>query len=313
VAKRLIEVCDLPKSLWCKKTKILQLPSLLVSQWKALLEENSLLELANTKADKGFEGGASQEDCDKHIAWRYNGSCGRVVLSLLDPNQKLSVVSDAYASIFAGGSVFLADLPCGSGAASISILTTIAQLRAEKVLPRLPLTVIIVGADISSPACKYFSNQLDNLSVYLSEQAILVKHTTVPWDILSKFNTADLIRELTLHSQDCTSRLLVISNFSGFLDHENNFKNAESQLDDLFVHSRASTSMAIWIEPQSRKAKRLWSSITNWFYRLFLKNKNNGLKGELKVYAEDDAAFQHPIKAGSFPVRLSVRRFELPL
>jgi hypothetical protein len=40
-------------------------------------------------------------------------------------------VADAFARVFAGNKVFLADLPCGSGAATISILTTLAELRKQ--------------------------------------------------------------------------------------------------------------------------------------------------------------------------------------
>lgn len=130
---RFIKTENLPDSLWCDKSENILLPSQLVDLWKGLLNDNSLMDLANEKAPKGFEGGISKEDTDKHLAWRYNGSCARVILSLLDPKAKLSDVSDAYASTFAGNKVFVADLPSGSGAAIVSILCTLYELRKNNV------------------------------------------------------------------------------------------------------------------------------------------------------------------------------------
>ena len=95
---RFIRTESLPNSLWCDNSENILLPKQLVDLWKGLLTENSLLDLAKKKATKGFEGGISKEDTDKHLAWRYNGSCARVILSLLDPKEKLSEVSDAYRS-----------------------------------------------------------------------------------------------------------------------------------------------------------------------------------------------------------------------
>ena len=143
--KRFIKTETLPDSLWCEKSENIILPDHLIHQWKELLNENSLLDLAKEKAPKGFEGGISKEDTDKHLAWRYNGSCARVILSLLDPKAKLSEISDAYASIFAGNKVFVADLPSGSGAATVSILCTLYELRKNNILPRHPLEVTIIA------------------------------------------------------------------------------------------------------------------------------------------------------------------------
>ena len=81
--KRFIRIENLPNSLWCDKSENILLPNQLVYLWEGLLNENSLIDLAKEKAPKGFEGGISKEDTDKHLAWRYNGSCARVILSLL--------------------------------------------------------------------------------------------------------------------------------------------------------------------------------------------------------------------------------------
>jgi hypothetical protein len=314
VTKRFIKVGDIPSSLWCEKSEHIVLPVKLIDLWKDLLKKNNLLNLAKTIAPKGFEGGISKEDTDKHLAWRYNGSCARVLLSLLDPNQKLHDVSDAYASIFAGDKVFLADIPSGSGAACISLLCTLFELRKHNVLPRHPLNISIVAGEISSTARGYLREQLDVLTPTLVEQAIWVKFEIVEWDTLSRMSTVDLIKKITILSQNATAKLLILSNFSGFLESSGSWKNAKNQLDDIFLHSRDTLSTAIWIEPQR-------SNVKTFFERVILSVKKSlGLLLGQKLtadnvswYAQAETECKQPIKEGVFPVRLTVMRFDLPM
>jgi len=312
--ERFIQKSDLPSSLWCNKSKIMSLPPLLVEHWKSLLVNNELYNLAKKSAPKGFEGGMSKDDTNKHLAWRYNGSCGRIILSLLDPEEQLEKVSDTYASIFAGNKVFLADLPSGSGAAVVSILTTLAELRKQSVIPRMPLTIIIVAGEISETARDYLKEQLDSLKPYLKEQAILIEYSIHHWDVLDKISTADLIKELTLQSQNCHSRLLLISNFTGFLEREKKWKQAEPQFDNLFLHSRDKLSASIWIEPQKNNVLNLIPRLKAWFTSLFKKTSILKLSPSKKDdwYEQVDIKFNHPIKNGNFHVHLTVMKFDLP-
>lgn len=311
---RFIKTETLPDSLWCDKSENILLPNQLVDLWKGLLNENSLLDLAKEKAPKGFEGGISKEDTDKHLAWRYNGSCARVILSLLDPKAKLSEVSDAYASIFAGNKVFVADLPSGSGAAIVSILFTLYELRKNNVLPRHPLEITIMAGEISETARGYLLKQLEDLKGVVEEQAIWIKFEILEWDTLSKVSTVDLIKRMTLLSQDCHARILLLTNFTGFLESSGNWKKAKPQFDDIFLHSRDSLSTAIWIEPQRKNVVPFFARAIKWLKESF---KNLiGDQAELEDsswYAQTEAKCKQPIKEGSFPVRLTVMRFDLPV
>lgn len=286
----------------------------MVELWKELLIENELLELAKQMAAEGFEGGISKEDTDKHLAWRYNGSCARIILSLLDPKGELSDVSDAYASIFSGNKVFVADLPSGSGAAIISILCTLYELRKNSVLPRHPLEITILAGEISETARGYLNKQLASLKGIIEEQSIWIKFEIIRWDTLSKINTADLIRRMTLLSQDSNARLLMLTNFTGFLESSGNWKKAKSQFDDIFMHSRDPLSTAIWIEPQRKNVTSFFSRAIAWLKESF--NSLIGDKAKLadnSWYAQTEIQCKQPIKEGSFPVRLTVMRFDLPI
>ncbi|MDH5217996.1 MAG: hypothetical protein OEX19_09890 [Gammaproteobacteria bacterium] len=312
--ERFIEKDELPSSLWNEEEDSLLLPPIAVSSWISLLETNSLYELAESKAPKGFEGGVSEEDTNKHLAWRYNGSCGRILLSMLDPHNKLPSVSDAYAKIFSGNKVFLADLPSGSGAAVITILTTLAELRCKSCLPRIPLTVVVVAGEISESARKYVVSQIDSIRVNLEEQAIWVEYDVVDWDVCDPINSTDLIRKMTIKSNDCDSRMLVVSNFSGLLESNGKWKDAKPQLDEIFRHSRDDNSTAIWIEPQRNNVPIFLDRLVSWFVKLFREILPAGVSREATDwYAKDDAKIKQPIKDGYYPVRLSVVRFELPI
>jgi hypothetical protein len=313
--ERFITKEDLPNSLWCPKRKVIKLPVLLVEQWKSLLSRNSLMDLATTEAEYGFIGGPSKEETDKHLAWRYNGSCGRVVLSLLDPNNELSKISDAYAEIFAGNKVFLADVPSGSGAAVISILTTLAELRKCSVLPRIPLEISIVAGEISESAREYLILQLSELDNSLKEQSIEITYEVLPWDVLDNISTADLIRKITLKSQDCDSRLLVLSNFSGFLESKSNWTKAQKQFSNLFIHSRDELSAAIWIESQTNKATKFFPRLISWFNKLLepILSVISEREQKEEEYGQAYIECEQPIKSGVFPVRLTVVRFDLPM
>lgn len=312
--KRFIKVSDLPPGLWCPKSENINIPSKAVELWKELLARNDLLSLAELPAPKGFEGGMSKEDTDKHLAWRYNGSCARVLLSMLDPKHELSDISDAYASIFAGNKVFLSDLPSGSGAAVVSILCTLYELRSNDILPRHPLEISIVAGELSLTARDYLCEQLEILKDYLLEQAIWIDFEVLEWNALSKISTVDLIKKITIKSQHCSAKIMVLSNFTGFLESNGNWKNAKPQFDDLFLHSRDLLSTAIWIEPQRNNVvpffRRLITLLKSSF-KTFISKKSTD--EDSSWYAQSNIMCRQPIKEGSFRVHLTVMRFDLPL
>ncbi len=257
----------------------------------------------------------SKQDTDNHLAWRYTGSCARVILSLLDPSNHLGDVSDAYASIFAGNNVFLADIPSGSGAAVVSILSTLFELRQKSILPRHPLNISIVAGEISPTARSYLQEQLKVLSSHLEKQAISIKYEITNWDVLNSFSTADLIKKITISSQSSSSRLLIVSNFSGALGGSLNWQNAQPKFDEIFRHSRDLNSYAIWIEPQINKAKKTFSKVFKWFkdnfYSILGLDKNG--PSEESSRNESQSESRHPITKEQFTVRLTIMKFDLPL
>lgn len=315
---RLIKPEDIPRTLWQPDQNKIHLAPDLVDAWKELLNHGGLFEKAVQPAPEGVIGGVSKSDTDDHLAWRFTGSSARVQLGLLDPYDKLKNVSDAFARVFSGGTVLVTDLPCGSGAAIITILATVAELRRTGRLPRMPLNVKVVGGEISEFARYYASRALEGLHAKLADQAIWVTAEFVHWDTLDKFSTADLNNKLTLVGQECSARLLILANFSGFLQGDGKWKKAQPQFDSLFIHCRNIDSFAIWIEPQKNSVIAnggFFERVGKWFKTLFAPYGTN----EQEIFdpselSKSSAKVQHPLRDDhQFDVNLVVKRFDLPL
>jgi hypothetical protein len=313
---RLIPVKMIPASLWSKERSTLHLPSQLISGWETLLDKCQLREKAVTKAPAGFEGGRSKEDTDNHLAWRFTGSCARVMLTMLDPLEELHQISDVFARIFSGNKVFLADLPCGSGAASISILSVFCELRKQGRIPRIPLHVVIVGGEISEYAQVYAKEMLSSLEAELESQAITVEFEVTDWDVCDKLSNTDLVRKLMLRSQDCSAKLLMLANFSGFLNQNGKWKEAENQLNELFRYSRGDNSTVLWIEPQKNNVTNdggFFSRLIKWFKQSFLRLIGKENEVQQNDYVCSSVDVKHPLNERTFRTNLAVVQFELPL
>ena len=279
-----------------------------------LLDRYQLRDKAIQKAPKGFEGGMSLEDTKNHLAWRFTGSSARVMLTMLDPLQDLSHIPDVFARVFSGNKVFLADLPCGSGAASLSILSVLCELRKQRRIPRMPLHVVIVGGEISQYARDYAKEALESLILELEKQAITIEFDIVDWNVRDRFSTADLINHLTLKSHNCSAKLLILANFSGFLEREKQWKKAIKQLDELFRYSRGDNSIALWIEPKKNnviKQGGFFSILINWYNKQFSKLLGKDREIEQDSYVVSSVRVKHPLREGTFRVNLAVIRFDL--
>lgn len=307
---RLIPKELIPNTLWDTESSVLHLPSLLVSGWKTLLEKNGLLDKAKAQAPEGFEGGMSKEETDNHFAWRFTGSSARVMLSMLDPKQDLYEISDVFTKFFSGNRIFLADLPCGSGAASMSILSVYCELRKQMLVPREPLEVVITGGEISKFAQCYANEGLTLLINELEEQAITIEFEIMDWDVCDPFSNAQLINHLTLRSQDCSAKVLVLANFSGFLQRNKKWNDAQKQINELFRFNLGETSVALWIEPNRNDVTKDGGFIfrlIDWF-----KEKFSAIQSTINNYQETFVDVKHPLNEETFRTNMVVVRFDLP-
>lgn len=309
--KRILPPELLSTILWDSENKLLNLPPELSHVYEVVIERHNLGELANSRAkDDSPVGGLSQEATNKHFAQAFDGSAARTQLAFLDPNNDLAETSDAFISIIAGNKLSLTDAPCGAGAATFSLLANVAELRRQNVLPRLPLDVFLIGAEISEPARKYAQEVLDELRPGLETQAIFVNAEFIKWDVTCPLSNTDLIQCFTRNSMDCNKRLLLVANFNGFLERDGKRKEAEKQLEELFRHmSSTENSLAIWIEPQMNLATK---GLFPWLIKKIKESWNRFVKIKVEDCSGQDllsssAKFRLPLKPeASSDVRLVI-------
>jgi hypothetical protein len=266
ILPRLLPNNLIPTSLWDPEKGLIQMPSELKTVYYNAIEEHNLLELANSRGyDDSPVGGITLEETKKHFAQSFDGSSARVQLTVLDPKNETNGTSDAFVKALAGNKVVIVDAPCGTGAAVLTFLTTMAELREKQVVPRNPLEVVVMGAEISESARMYAGELFDKIVPYLEVQGIFVSYKFQSWDARSDVSTSNLIKNIITEGNGCSKSLVVIANFSGFL--ASRFDEAKQQIDELLRYSSGMGCLAIWIEPQKNnvvKGGQLFDKISKW-------------------------------------------------
>ncbi len=239
----------LPDSLWISKEDLLHISPEINKAYCAMIVDFGLsdIALARGKGD-GPIGGITKEETELHFAQAVDGSIARVQLAVLDPKNEISDVSNAFISQLSGGELLITDAPCGCGAGTYSFLSTVIELRKLGIVPRLPLDITIIGAEISEPARDMAVEMLRRLKPSLNEQGITVNADFYHWDIKDDHSNVQLIKKINIAFTKKKRRLLIVANFSGFL--KNNHKAVSNQINELLKHYSDDNSMGVWIEPQ---------------------------------------------------------------
>lgn len=291
---RLIKREDIPVSLWRQDEETLILPRSLVKSWKSILDQRNLLESATAEIGDGEIGGIDEEATHKHYSFRYNGSCARFQLTFLDPKDDLKEVSNAFVKSLAGNDVFIADIPSGTGAASLSLLSNIAQLREENILPKLPLKVKILAGEISQTAIQIFQESFDEINPYLKHYFIEVELKFEVWNVREADSTSQLIKQITLFSQNSTDKILLLANFTGFLEKDKKWREVEDKFEEIFRHFSGKSTIAIWLEPKLNIViNQFWPRTVNWFKNTF--KYLIGAKETIKIETSN-AKFEHGLR-----------------
>jgi hypothetical protein len=284
----------LPATLWDEREKCLSLPPQLVTAYTNALADYGLLEMARgPRPDPAPVGGPSQELTDLHFAHAFGGSLARAQLALLDPHQEVSDTASTLLRFLSGGQLSLTDVPCGAGAGALALLSSIAHLRAERVLPRLPLRVHVVGGEISAPARVYAESLLSVLVPFLAEQAIQLSFETQHWDVLDTMSNTALIERIVVSKANLPQTLLLICNFNSFLERAGKKDEARPQLAELLRYCSGRTNAAVWIEPKMNSA-------------------TNGLFPWLRTQIAKWSRFVKPISTADDPESTECK-FSLPL
>ncbi|MDP2131163.1 MAG: hypothetical protein U0975_15450 [Erythrobacter sp.] len=245
---------EIPESLCDGES--LHIAPLLASAYLESLQAHGLSEMASgLRPDPAPVGGLTREATDEHFAHAFDGSAARVQLALLDPLREVPAAAGKLRQFLSGGTLCLTDVPGGAGAGALSLLCSIAELRAQNVLPREPLNVKLLWGEISEPALSYAEDLLLRVIEQLAEQAIFVSYECFNWDVLSERSNAELVERIVIEKSKPSQVLILISNFNGFLERGGKKDAAFPQLKELFKYGSGKLNAAIWIEPDMKAAK----------------------------------------------------------
>ena len=305
--RRLLPPEHLPDVLWDASFQklgdslrgLVKLPNAICEAYGRVVDQRELREMALTRVPgESPVGGLSLEETDLHFAKAFDGSCARVQLALMDPLDCAGAASDALVRMLSGGRITLVDVPSGAGAASLSLLATIASLRAEGVLPRLPLEVQMVGGEISAPARQLAEQMVEAVRPALAAQGITLSASFQPWDVTDDENHADLVESVNIAATTAERVLLVIANFSGFLMRNGKKQAAMPQLRNLMIHCSRKRNYAVWIEPQINEATAT-GGVFPWLRSLLARctrfAREDGGSGLDRPTAECSSRFRLPL------------------
>ncbi|MDQ1157425.1 hypothetical protein QE385_001752 [Sphingomonas sp. SORGH_AS 950] len=237
-------------------TRLLIAPSL-AAAYLASLNAHGLEGLSKEpRPDPAPVGGLTKEATDAHYAHAFDGSAARAQLALLDPTGEVKTTAQTLKRFLTAGTLTFIDVPAGAGAAALAIICSIATLREEHRLPRLPLHIHLIWGEISVPARAYAVDLIERIRPALEEQAITLDCFVSSWDVLSELSNSALVEKIVLSKAATQQTLLLISNFNGFLEKDGKKKAAYPQLAELLKYSSGKLNAAVWIEPNMNTAKK---------------------------------------------------------
>ena len=249
---------------------MLILPDLLVGGYTRMIDRLGLRSLATQRnRNNPPRGGLTLEQTNEHFAQQFDGSAARAQLALLDPLGKFSTTANTLLRKLSGNHLLITDAPCGAGAATLALLSTIAQLRASQMLPREPLDVHIIAAELSGPARDLAQRMYQEISGQLAEQAITVQVEALSWDVTNPMSNTELVRRINVARERCKKHLLIVANFNGFLVSQSKQQSAKQQLNELFRYCSGKNNYAVWIEPSMNNVVRR-GGLFGWLWRQVL-------------------------------------------
>ena len=215
----------------------------------------------------GEIGGISEEESDRHFCGRFPNSAARTQFALLDPASALGDLPDKLLQAFLMGKIAVIDLPSGSGAGVWGVLSAIATLRRERVIPRPPIQIQIFGGDISTYANTHNIGLSDAVRQSFAELDMHIELRCSLWDATDSRSTAMLMDLVAPFLQDVDITLVCISNFSGEMQNDEFRQKVETNLTQVVSRVAGQPHAVIWVESASKTAKKFLPKVILFFQR----------------------------------------------
>lgn len=252
--RRVIPVNRIPQSLW--KGSIVYFPNTLTRIYDDTLSKYSLITQAKVFV-RGVVGGVSSSEAEAHFAQRYLTSSSRVEFAFLDPLDRWEDIHNILNEILSEGEIGLLDLACGGGAATCGLITTLIELREKRVLPLLPISIHVVGADYSQRSLDIFKEQLGPLVNTGRQWGVDITSDLLICDLTNATDITTVLNRLTGTKSD--DYLVLIANISSALENDEFRDNLDRVMTLIFGFLNGKRANIISIEPsESRSEQKGW-------------------------------------------------------
>ncbi|MCM2372093.1 hypothetical protein [Aporhodopirellula aestuarii] len=280
---------------------MLQIPENLVADYVQELHGIGRYEDACKKLTSSSTGGADRERTHNAFVDRFCASVCRSGYLVLDNKERLKPVSNELLARLGDGRLAILDVPCGSGAGLLGLLSLIASLRVHGSLPRLPLTIDVTAGDFSATARSLYHNMLLRAVPWLEEQGVRIRWTTHAWDAADQFSTSAIVDQWLNNSPDCEDFVVLVSAFSDAA--ANNFSKFERSFQHITERIHNRSSAFVWIEPDWKKSWRFFDAIEPFFDKLL-----NLFRGTKRL--SDNFRWHHPLNENDCDGKILVVRHE---
>jgi hypothetical protein len=292
---------SLPSTLW--QNGRYHVARHLQAAYEKQLAIRNLLDLAkNPPTKKDIYGDETLAGTNEHFALRFSASVMRTQSVLLDTQAKFGPISRDVILTFSSHRISILDIPCGTGAGGLALLSVIHELRLAGIIPTLPLEISILAGDKSVFALGIYVEQLNQLRESLRTTGINVDIKIIELDATDLISTTRLcgIWEQTVFQAD--ESFVLVTNFSGA------GKKLFEQFKESFRHisARASHKNAtlLWIEPGDPGGKTFLARISEIIAPLF---KNRSAGGHEPPSSENKG--WHDLQECELSIRSSVHHY----
>lgn len=160
------------------------------------------------------------------------------------------------------------DIPCGTGAGSCGLVATLIELRASNVMPRLPLSLSVLGGDFAERAREICGQMLADLEQPALAEGIRLRFSVAEWNATQTDVTAKLVDEWFAQSQDAEEFVVLVSNFSGHLKNAATFSDFSPCLEHVLARLHGKRATLLCIEPEMKQAESVFQRLKQFFSTL---------------------------------------------
>lgn len=246
-------------------------------------------------------GGVDVERTYNAFVDRFCASVCRSAYLVLNSNGRLSPVSDELLSRLADGRLAILDIPCGSGAGLLGLLSIIASLRENGSLPRLPLTIEVTAGDFSESARALYERLMQRAKPWLEHEGIRIRWMTFHWDASDQFSTSAIVDQWLDNSRGSEEFVVFVAAFSDAA--ANNFSKFERTFAHITERTHNRSNLFVWLEPDWKKTPKFFEALEKHFAKIA-----NLFRGTKRL--SDSFRWLHPLNANKCDGKIMVVRHE---